>query len=53
MVTENIVKFKTNKVKFYGEGNSDLNVGIGNHQHRVQLQRVPNYRSVNLTAGNN
>lgn len=52
-VIGNIIKLATSKANFYGEGNTDNNIGIGSFQHKVQLQRVPNYLNVTITSGMN
>ncbi len=45
------VTFNTNKIKNYGNGGGDANIGISVGNQRVMLQRVPNYSDVTINGG--
>jgi len=51
-ISSNVITFKSNKAKFYGNGASDdTNLGATAANQRVMLQRVPNYTSLTVNAG--
>lgn len=50
-VSSNTVTFVGSKTKFYGDGASDdTNIGLGDGNQTVMLQRVPNYTNVTVSG---
>ena len=51
-ISTNVVTFVTAKTKFYGDvAGADTNIGTGGTNHKVMLQRVPNYTNVTVDTG--
>jgi hypothetical protein len=45
------VTFTASKKKIYGNSGGDSNLGINSGNHRVMLQRVPNYANATINSG--